>query len=191
MTITKSWVYASNLVLNILMGKAMQKGYAGDLKEDGRVLLDAVKKTFPGHAEGEIHYKLVRWTAKRDPEDLLKIMAWAFLLWDQHNRNYAAKEEAINSFQKQRDWAEDKQPEPKMAPTRGVGGLKQETIPVEGYADFPQAGVGGLKQTAGEAAWDPISEALGRLNSISYCLASIENDVSALVDTLKSGGFGG
>jgi hypothetical protein len=38
-----------------------------------------------GHALGEIVYKVKRYAAKRQPEDLLKIAAWAFLEW-RHQR---------------------------------------------------------------------------------------------------------
>lgn len=35
----------------------------------------------PGHALGEIIYKVRRYAARRNPEDLLKIAAWAYLVW--------------------------------------------------------------------------------------------------------------
>ena len=35
----------------------------------------------PGHALGEIIYKVRRYAARRDPADLLKIAAWAYLAW--------------------------------------------------------------------------------------------------------------
>ena len=34
-----------------------------------------------GHALGEITYKVIRYAKRRDPNDLLKIAAWAFLIW--------------------------------------------------------------------------------------------------------------
>ena len=37
------------------------------------------------HGIGEIIYKAVRYMAKRNPEDLLKIAAWAFLVWKHHD----------------------------------------------------------------------------------------------------------
>lgn len=70
----------------IVLGKAQSKGYADNAQDDGRDLLDFVNRHCPSHTEGEIIYKVIRWTKKRDPEDLLKIAAWAFLAWDQHRR---------------------------------------------------------------------------------------------------------
>lgn len=77
---------AMSEVAHILMGDAKSKGYTGLTDGDGRPTLDFVAKHAPGHAEGEMIYKVLRWQAKRDPKDLLKIMAWAFLIWDSHNR---------------------------------------------------------------------------------------------------------
>lgn len=36
------------------------------------------------HALGEIVYKAVRYNAKGNPEELLKIAAWAWLAWKHH-----------------------------------------------------------------------------------------------------------
>ena len=35
----------------------------------------------PSHACGEITYKAIRYAKRRDPNDLLKIAAWAYLVW--------------------------------------------------------------------------------------------------------------
>ena len=35
----------------------------------------------PGHALGEITYKTVRYAKRRDPNDLPKVAAWAYLVW--------------------------------------------------------------------------------------------------------------
>ena len=35
----------------------------------------------PGHALDEIIYKVRRYAARRDPADLVKIAAWAYLVW--------------------------------------------------------------------------------------------------------------
>ncbi len=35
----------------------------------------------PGHALGEIIYKVRRYAARRNPEDLVKVAAWAYLVW--------------------------------------------------------------------------------------------------------------
>lgn len=65
-----------------MRGEATAKGYAGE-NGDGRDLIDFVaKKCGEGHATGEIVYKVIRWAEKRDPADLFKIAAWAFLEWD-------------------------------------------------------------------------------------------------------------
>lgn len=56
---------------------AKEKGYDSDL-------LSFCQKMRLTHAEGEIIYKLVRYNRKRNPEDLLKIAAWAYLMWKEH-----------------------------------------------------------------------------------------------------------
>lgn len=35
----------------------------------------------PGHTLGEITYKTIRYAKRRDPNDLLKVAAWAYLVW--------------------------------------------------------------------------------------------------------------
>ena len=37
-----------------------------------------------GHPIGEIMYKALRYMKKRNPEDLLKIAAWAYLVFKHH-----------------------------------------------------------------------------------------------------------
>jgi hypothetical protein len=69
---------------DMLIEKAQSKGYAGN--NGGRDLFDSVDSECPGHAAGEIRYKIKRWQAKKNPEDLIKIAAWAFLIWDQDAR---------------------------------------------------------------------------------------------------------
>jgi hypothetical protein len=75
-------------VIKALNGKAEEKGYSEGGDSGGRPMLDAVA-TIVGestHPIGEILYKLARWKAKGNPEDLVKVAAWAFLLWDQQRR---------------------------------------------------------------------------------------------------------
>jgi hypothetical protein len=36
------------------------------------------------HGLGEIIYKVLRYQRRRNPEDLVKIAAWAFLVWKHH-----------------------------------------------------------------------------------------------------------
>ena len=69
----------------LLNGKAEAKGYATN--GSGRALLDFVAEHAPGHAIGEIIYKVVRWQRKGNAEDLLKVAAWAFLEWDRAKRS--------------------------------------------------------------------------------------------------------
>jgi hypothetical protein len=38
-----------------------------------------------GHAIGEIVYKALRYARKRDPHDLVKLAAWAFLIYTHHD----------------------------------------------------------------------------------------------------------
>jgi hypothetical protein len=67
--------------------KAKSKGYYVEGEDSGRNLFDFIGKYAEGHSIGEIIYKAIRWTRKRDPEDLVKIAAWAFLTWDYNRRN--------------------------------------------------------------------------------------------------------
>lgn len=64
----------------LVEGKAKEKGYneAGAGKND---LMEFTNKFFPGHAGGEIVYKAIRYGRKKDKSDLLKVAAWAYLLW--------------------------------------------------------------------------------------------------------------
>jgi len=64
-------------VREALSGKSRAKGYAEG--PDGPNPL--FEMTGADHAIGEIMYKAVRYRAKKDPEELLKIAAWAFLVW--------------------------------------------------------------------------------------------------------------
>lgn len=66
----------------VLHGKAESKGYReGHDPRPGGELHTFVERHFEGHALGEVVYKAVRAQARHDPEDLLKIAAWAFLVW--------------------------------------------------------------------------------------------------------------
>jgi hypothetical protein len=40
-----------------------------------------------GHPIGEIMYKAIRYMRKRNPEDLIKIAAWAYLVFKHHRGN--------------------------------------------------------------------------------------------------------
>ena len=65
--------------LNLLDKKATEKGY---LDKDDNILMNFMNKAFPDHALGEIVYKAVRYKAKKNPEDLAKIIAWAILIYE-------------------------------------------------------------------------------------------------------------
>lgn len=67
-------------ICGILDRKAHAKGYA-PAGGDGPDLAAFVEAHAPGHALGEIIYKVVRYGAKKDSEDLVKIAAWAYLIW--------------------------------------------------------------------------------------------------------------
>ena len=71
----------------LLLGKAEAKGYSGGDCNGGRDMIDAVVTVCgESHPPGEIIYKIKRYLAKRDPEDVVKIAAWAFLIWDRQRR---------------------------------------------------------------------------------------------------------
>jgi hypothetical protein len=72
-------------VAHLLNGKSEAKGYSHN--GNGRPLFDAVFSVADyGHAHGEILYKLTRFRALENEEDLRKVAAWAFLMWDRHRR---------------------------------------------------------------------------------------------------------
>ena len=63
-----------------LLGKRSEnKGYSQSGESD--LLSEFVRKMGLSHPEGEICYKIVRYHQKGDKEDLLKIAAWAMILW--------------------------------------------------------------------------------------------------------------
>lgn len=68
-------------VRELMERKAKTKGYHDSTADGPNQLYDFVETFCPAHTEGEIIYKVVRYLSKRDPEDLLKIAAWAFLKW--------------------------------------------------------------------------------------------------------------
>lgn len=69
-------------VYRMMTSKAVEKGYhkTGDLKRFQNPLMSIVESEFPGHTLGEIVYKCQRYAKKKNPEDLVKIIAWACLL---------------------------------------------------------------------------------------------------------------
>lgn len=79
--------YFQNEVSKILLKTAQEKGY-GTEEEGGRELYDFIHDNFnrDGHALGEIVYKAIRYRKKGEMEDLIKIAAWAFLIYDRRLR---------------------------------------------------------------------------------------------------------
>jgi hypothetical protein len=79
----RTWERFAELVEGLVNGTAAGKGYNGTGPNGPNDLYEFVAKLNegPGHALGEMIYKIVRYKARRNPEDLLKVAAWAFLAW--------------------------------------------------------------------------------------------------------------
>lgn len=75
----------------LLEPTASDKGYSTTGVDDPNQLYNFVQ-SFAGnhHALGEIVYKAKRYAAKGNVEDVLKIAAWAFLVW-KHDVEKAAR----------------------------------------------------------------------------------------------------
>ena len=69
-------------VHKLMAGDALAKGYNRTGPDSDNPLYQFVQDTVSGdgHPIGEIIYKAKRYAAKRDPVDMLKIAAWAFLV---------------------------------------------------------------------------------------------------------------
>lgn len=83
----RTWDQFTADVAALLEPKAASKGYS-TTGIDGQNPLYEFVQDFAGfgHAGGEIVYKVRRYAAKRNPEDLLKVAAWAYLAWRHHDR---------------------------------------------------------------------------------------------------------
>ena len=70
-------------VRDLLDETASDKGYHRSGLAGPNPLYTFVAETAggPGHALGEIVYKVRRYAARRNPEDLAKVAAWAYLVW--------------------------------------------------------------------------------------------------------------
>ena len=70
----------------LLEPTAKGKGYNTTGVDGQNLLYEFVEDAVggPGHGIGEAIYKVKRYAAKRNPEDLEKLAAWAFLLWKHH-----------------------------------------------------------------------------------------------------------
>lgn len=70
----------------LLEPTASRKGYSATGVDGPNQLFEFVKAFGSSHhALGEIVYKAVRYNAKRNPEELTKIAAWAWLAWKYHD----------------------------------------------------------------------------------------------------------
>ena len=69
----------------LLEPTAQSKGYSTTGVDGQNALYEFVQEMAgPGHALGEIVYKARRYGARKNPEDLLKIAAWAWLAYKHH-----------------------------------------------------------------------------------------------------------
>ena len=94
----------------LLESKAKAKGYSdGDTSRYKNELMAFTEK-LSSHALGEIVYKAVRYDKKKEPEDLLKIIAWACLkyLEDGHLHGHSVFYNTLITIHA----AEEKQNEP-------------------------------------------------------------------------------
>lgn len=73
-------------VEGLLNGTAAGKAYSATGPNGPNPLYEFVQGMAggPGHALGEIVYKATRYAAKKNPDDVAKIAAWAFLVWRFH-----------------------------------------------------------------------------------------------------------
>jgi hypothetical protein len=75
-----------------LFGKSVSKGYGPMQPDDPNPLYDFMQTFFSDdHALGEIVYKAIRYKNKRNPEDLVKIAGWAWLVFMHHWRKEAER----------------------------------------------------------------------------------------------------
>lgn len=80
-------------VRELLSNTAKAKGYNTTGPEGPNMLFEFNARYFPGHALGEVIYKCVRYSEKKNLEDVLKAAAWLFLVWKnaKEGSNDAAK----------------------------------------------------------------------------------------------------
>ncbi len=75
-------------VRDLLEGAASRKSYNKTGVDGPNDLYDFVHSIAgDGHALGEIIYKVKRFDAKHDPVDIIKVAAWAFLIWRKAMKN--------------------------------------------------------------------------------------------------------
>lgn len=97
-------------VRDLLNESAADKGYHRSGLTGPNRLYELVAETAggPGHAIGEIIYKVRRYAARGDREDLLKVAAWAYLIWqfDRPNDHAGAADNGLIRGAG-RTWGED------------------------------------------------------------------------------------
>lgn len=83
------WRQCFNAAWKILTSKAASKGYMhqGEILGSTNSVYRMVEAAFEGHPGGEVIYKLLRYKAKRDPEDLAKAAAWIALMYAAHHES--------------------------------------------------------------------------------------------------------
>ena len=81
-------------IYRLLSDTAAQKSYNRSGTDGPNPLYEFVREMTgsDAHALGEIVYKAKRFSAKHDIEDILKIAAWAFLIWKY--RDHSQEEDA-------------------------------------------------------------------------------------------------
>ena len=73
-------------VAALLNGTAAGKGYSANGQDGPNQLYEFVRDISGGHqhAQGEIIYKVKRYAAKGNLEDIIKAAAWCFLIYKHH-----------------------------------------------------------------------------------------------------------
>lgn len=75
-----------------LFEKSVNKGYGPQAPDAKNPLYEFMRTFFSDdHALGEIVYKAIRYKNKRNPEDLVKIAGWAWLVFMHHWKEEAAR----------------------------------------------------------------------------------------------------
>lgn len=75
-----------------LFQKSVNKGYGPQRPDAKNPLYEFMRSFFSDdHALGEIVYKAIRYKNKRNPEDLVKIAGWAWLVFMHHWKEEAAR----------------------------------------------------------------------------------------------------
>jgi hypothetical protein len=82
----------SERVKSLLDDSARAKAYNATGVDGPNELFDFIGRVAgDGHALGEIIYKVIRFKAKENTEDIEKIAAWAFLVWRKHQNEHRGR----------------------------------------------------------------------------------------------------